>query len=179
MVKTEQKAASVSIQSTASTVRIGAFKSVTSISLKETTSSKEKGETAENGEEKLADRPADAFTPEAFEGAWNEMAERFRSQGKESLYSTLHRKLPPIEDQTIVLEIYNSVQEKEIDESRGDILEMLREKLNNYSLLLETRRVEEKDEDVTLYTDRDKFAKMAEKNPSLLTLKNKLDLDFE
>ena len=53
----------------------------------------------------------------------------------------------------------------------------LKERLQNWSISLEFTREEAKAE-AKPYTDREKFDRMAEENPELLNLKNRLDLDF-
>jgi DNA polymerase III subunit gamma/tau len=179
VVELSKKSASIAIQTTASSIRIGAVKTESSISIKANPIKEDENAEIETDEENLSGKPKDEFSKELFEKTWNDVADHFKSLGKESLYSTLHRKTPTIgENNLIKLDIHNRVQEQEINDARADILGLLREKLNNYALQLETIITENKD-DVVYYTDRDKFMKLAEKNPALISFKDKLDLDFD
>ncbi|MFN3917978.1 MAG: DNA polymerase III subunit gamma/tau [Flavobacteriales bacterium] len=174
-----RKSATIQIQSTGSSVRIGAIKTESSISIKTTQVKDDENNESESIEEDLSRKPKDEFSKEVFEKIWNEVAEHFKSMGKESLYSTLHRKTPTVDENNLIkLDIHNRVQEQEINDARAEILGQIREKLNNYALQLETKITENKG-DVVYYTDRDKFMKLAEKNPALLNFKEKLDLDFD
>jgi DNA polymerase-3 subunit gamma/tau len=58
------------------------------------------------------------------------------------------------------------------------LLGFLRSRLDNYKLNL-TVKVEENSRILRPYTDKDKFEKMASKNPSLLKLKEELDLEID
>ena len=65
-----------------------------------------------------------------------------------------------------------------MNQKRGELLEFLKKNLNNYQISLQTR-IPENHKEVKPYTDKEKFEKMAAKNPALNKLKEQLDLDIE
>ena len=60
----------------------------------------------------------------------------------------------------------------------ADLQGHLKQELNNYTISLKPLVVENQ-EQKTAYTDKERFEKMAEKNPDILNLKNKLDLEID
>ena len=61
---------------------------------------------------------------------------------------------------------------------KPDLLEFLRNKLQNFALTI-SWEVKVIEGTVKYYTNRDKFVRMAEKNPTLLELKKRLNLELE
>jgi DNA polymerase-3 subunit gamma/tau len=57
-------------------------------------------------------------------------------------------------------------------------MEFLRSRLNNHKIQLKTK-IADMQRDLKPYTDKEKFEKMAEKNPALRTLREELDLEIE
>ncbi len=54
----------------------------------------------------------------------------------------------------------------------------LREHLNNFGIQLQTR-IADAPEEKKLYTSRDKYFRLVEKNPKIQDFKQRLDLDIE
>ncbi|MFZ5553801.1 MAG: hypothetical protein ACOZCO_11855 [Bacteroidota bacterium] len=102
-----------------------------------------------------------------------------KSQGKDSLYVTLTKRKPEINNELkVLLSIDNKAQEQALEKEKQNLLEHLRQKLNNFSIQFEYV-VKEIPQEAHLYTIKDKFNKLAEKNPNLLELKKRLNLDFD
>jgi DNA polymerase-3 subunit gamma/tau len=122
-------------------------------------------------------KPADDFSQPDLESGWNEAADNFSDDG--SVYSVL-RKNKPVKSGDFVIEftVDNNYQKKVLEEKSADILPILRKKLNNYSLRLNINVVENTIE-AKAYTAAEKFNKMAEKNPSLKSLKDQLGLEID
>ncbi|NQY66236.1 MAG: DNA polymerase III subunit gamma/tau [Flavobacteriales bacterium] len=132
---------------------------------------------AAEDKEGLTEEPETPFTREEFMEAWNDSVEKYKEGGKINLYNTLQKKEPIIhDDYGIEIVINNLVQEESINVEKTELLEELRKKLNNYALYLIITITEAKEE-ATLYTSMDKFKKLAEKNPKMLELQKKLDLE--
>ena len=74
--------------------------------------------------------------------------------------------------------IDNEIQKIELEEERSNLLTFLRVELNNYGIQLKVLLSEE-DNTVEHLSSKDKFLKMAEKNPALHELREKLNLDIE
>jgi DNA polymerase-3 subunit gamma/tau len=120
----------------------------------------------------IADIPTDDLLK-----AWNAFAKAKKSEGKNSLHATLMYKEPRLDGNTIHFVIVNEVQERALREERVDLLNELRSTLRAPGLEL-TLEKEEVGELKPRYTPMDRFKILAERNPDLLTLKDKLDLDF-
>ena len=91
----------------------------------------------------------------------------------------MKKRDPRVEkDFVVVLEIDNELQERDLNTEKPELMAYLREHLNNWSIRLNAVVVEDK-ESQKLYTPRDKYLRMVEKNPKLNDLKQKLDLDID
>lgn len=126
-------------------------------------------------------KPADAFNLNELWDAWKAYAARIKAEDKQSYYVTLtkHDPVVVVENQIEFL-VDNHVQISDINEDKGNLLEFLREKLNNWRIQLNVviDETETKDGD-SLYDPSAKFAAMAEKNPLLKEFKNRFDLDID
>ena len=78
----------------------------------------------------------------------------------------------------IEFEVDNKILEAEFNQKKGELIDFLKTKLNNHQIVLTTRILENHNE-IKPYTDKEKFEKMAEKNPALNKLREQLDLDIE
>lgn len=108
---------------------------------------------------------------------WNAMAQNFATESQ-SLYVALTSHQPTLEAQgTISLSIDNPVQEKLINDRKGDILNFLWKELNNFSLKLELSVLPSVSQNEA-YLPQDKLQRMIDKNPAILRLCKELDLDF-
>ncbi len=124
------------------------------------------------------DRPVEKFTKDQFELAWKKMAKQYKDDSPD-FYTTLVSRLPSVSDDFMIeLTIDNIVQERTINDKKLDMLELLRSELNNYDLQLKT--IINKNPSITKpFTPQDKFNKMAEKNPDIIKLKDKFDLEID
>jgi len=126
-------------------------------------------------------KPADAFNLNDLWAAWKEYTDMVKADDKQSYYVTLTKHDPVVvEENQISFKVDNHVQLSDINNDKGNLLEFLREKLNNWKIQLNVviDVTETKDGD-SLYEPSAKFAAMAEKNPLLKELKNRFDLDIE
>ncbi len=76
------------------------------------------------------------------------------------------------------LKLENEIQQSFFNEEKGDLLRFIRQKLNNYSLQFEITITKDK-QVLEPYSPQEKFEYMVKKNPHLLELKRRLDLDIE
>ncbi len=138
---------------------------------------KKESEVKKETEEDLSGKPADKFDEDQLVKAWNQMAEQFRAD--KNFYFTLKRNKPVIrKEANLEFAVDNKIQKKEIDDRKMDIMPRLKETLNNYHLHLEVV-VNEQEAQTRAYLPQEKFKKMAEKNPALKTLKDKLNLEID
>ncbi len=90
----------------------------------------------------------------------------------------LNKSFELLENYQIKLVLSNSLELNILERAEQELVQFLRKQLQNgkIKLLPEIKEQEAKDK---LYTDRDKFQFMVEKNPELQKLKDRLGLDFE
>jgi DNA polymerase-3 subunit gamma/tau len=112
---------------------------------------------------------------EALKQAWLDYAERRRGQVAE--YQILQREFS-FNQPVISITLTNPVEETLLDNFRRDLTQFLRERLQNAELVLESAIVERAGKKV-IYTSKEKFEHLAEKNPYLHELKTRLGLDWD
>ncbi len=132
---------------------------------------------AESEEIDTSNMPKDAFDQKQFEDAW----EKYLNSIKTSLpgFSNALLKYKPEVKEDFKVEF--KIDNKIIANDKINIAELqshLKQELNNYSLSI-TPVVVEAQEQKTAYTDKEKFEIMVKKNPNILSLKQKLDLEIE
>ncbi|MFZ4740525.1 MAG: DNA polymerase III subunit gamma/tau [Bacteroidales bacterium] len=118
------------------------------------------------------------ISKEKFEEFWMEYMNSIQ-ESSPSLYATLTKNKPQLRDNIIDIKIDNKVQETEIKQKKGEVLDFIRSKIGNYSLQIDTQVIVSENISEIAYTDNDKFKKMAEKNPEIIKLKNELNLEIE
>jgi len=115
------------------------------------------------------------FTAEQLKAAWQRFAETKKAYLAEYLLLTQPYEL---RGTTVIVPLHHPVQETLLHNLRSDLAAFLRTQLDNQSIQVmgEMRTIEEK---AMLYTNREKFEFMANKNPALKELKDRLGLDTD
>lgn len=130
-------------------------------------------------EENLENKDNVAITQSDLERVWTEYAELIHKTGKHSLYSTLTKRIPILnENNEVELIIENSVQNKELIAESEALHEYLRSHLSSSSISVVTT-IETNETKRKPYTSLEKFKRMAEKNPSIDKFRQQLDLDLD
>jgi DNA polymerase-3 subunit gamma/tau len=129
----------------------------------------------ERSEEKIV-IPDESFTTEQLQQVWNEFAEQRRKYQAE--YQLLKQPFELRNNQIIVL-LHSPVQETMLNGMRLELGTLLREKLRNNSIQLLGEFIKEGEQKKAIYTNRDKFEYLMEKNPALKELKERFGLDAE
>jgi len=83
-----------------------------------------------------------------------------------------------LQKDTILLKLENQIQLTQLGEFKYELLEFLRKQLKNSQIQLQGEVVEQQKKRM-VYTNREKFEYLAEKNPLLNDLKNQLGLDMD
>jgi DNA polymerase-3 subunit gamma/tau len=123
---------------------------------------------------------ATPFTQEQFMQYWKTYAEKAYVEGKMTVNSLMTGFAPKLRpDYLIEVSIENSVQEELLKEEKVILLTYLREKLQNYSIDIIAVENTQVDTRKRLYTSTDKFNYLAEKNPNMIELKRRLDLEID
>ena len=136
-------------------------------------------ESAEKTEaEDLKGKPTTAFSEEDFLSTWNKYIVLLKETGKSSFASTMEVGAPSLDGEDVIVEIENTVQENELNTEKAGLLGFLRTTLNNYSIQLKYNKVAVK-EQTNYYTNRDRFNRLVELNPTLLELKKRFNLETD
>ena len=123
----------------------------------------------------LEPRPAqnEAFTPEQLHLVWLDFAEQRKKFQAE--YQLLIQPFE-IRENHIIIQLLSTVQETMLNNFKNDLISHLRDNLKNNSILV-VGELREQEEKQMLYTPRDKFEYLVEKNPILKKLRDRLGLD--
>ena len=121
--------------------------------------------------------PKDSFTLDQMLKHWNDYANMLNSQGEQLLFSAMKRENPTLEDNTIICSLLNNSLATRFDAESVKLLQYIREKLNNYSIKIETP-ITKLEEVKQVYTSRDRYDFMLEKNSLLQDFVVKLKLDL-
>ncbi|MCA6378677.1 MAG: hypothetical protein IM606_07385 [Cytophagales bacterium] len=116
------------------------------------------------------DRP---FTDDELSEVWGKLAESRKDQA--AIYHLLCRGYLR-EGNTLIIHLNNPVEEPLLQSLRTDLVSYLRESLGNNSLQMRSLMVEMAANKM-IYTNKEKFEAMAQKNPLLLELRDKFGLD--
>ena len=142
-------------------------------------SEEEKQEQETGQTPKLEDLNIKDFTQENLNNCWLKYASEKQNEGKHNLLSILRDKEAILKDDyNIFVSLDNKVQEEVLNEEKSNILGYLKAELENDKITLKIDVRPIKEEEMKAYTPEDKFKKMANKNPHLLTLKEKFDLEI-
>ncbi|MBN3035814.1 MAG: DNA polymerase III subunit gamma/tau [Bacteroidales bacterium] len=131
-----------------------------------------------NGTEK----PPDAFEERSFthsdlEKAWMEYAGITRKD--QNMFTMLTKRKPLIvSGNEISFTVDNRIQEDDMKQRSTDLLGFLRKELHNHGIRLQVL-VHEKPDQEKPYTPTERYRTMAEKNPALRDLKERLDLEID
>ncbi|HEV7348665.1 DNA polymerase III subunit gamma/tau [Telluribacter sp.] len=118
------------------------------------------------------------LNPENLEAAWKEFAE-IRKQERDSITEevTLNREVE-LAGTSIRIALDNDLQKETLQDLRVDLLTFLRQRFQEPALVLEPRVAPQEVKRMP-YTPLEKFNYMAEKNPYLRELQQKLGLDVD
>lgn len=105
-------------------------------------------------------------------------AEEKNKNGFKQLYATLTSSKINFNEPVITIVLNNEVQKEMLVNIKQDMLDAFRLSLKNKSIQLELL-VSEIEGEVKAYKPSDKFKQMADKNPLLLELKKRLDLEID
>jgi hypothetical protein len=116
------------------------------------------------------------YTPEQLRAAWDEFAEQRKKFQAE--YQLLQQPYDLIDNQ-IIIHIHHPVQDTMLNNLRIELSTFIREKLNNSLIQISGETKIAADDKKKLFTNRDKFDFLIEKNPVLKEMKDRLGLDTD
>lgn len=109
---------------------------------------------------------------------WNECLLLINEKST-SLYVTLSKNQPVLENNNIILTIENKLQEGQIKEIRNYIVNFLKSKMNVPFRITTNIEVKENSDQPLIYGGNEKFKVLLQKNPSLKNFVKTLNLDVE
>ncbi|MCR9017149.1 hypothetical protein [Aquiflexum gelatinilyticum] len=128
---------------------------------------------------KPSEQLAEIFDLAKLKSEINEIIEDYKSQHR-SLEMTVLKQPVVLENETIIFQLNGEIQEGIFQKIKPDILQILRRKLNNYSIHLDAIiKEEENDGKRKLYTSTDKLNYLLEKSPALKDLKQRFGLETD
>lgn len=146
-------------------------------SIKDFNKKAEEKSKAQNSIEDNSDLPADNFDQEKLDEVWTIHLNSLKNT-LPGFSSALLKYKPVLKDDFLVeFKIDNKIIAND-HINIADLQGHLKNELNNHSIVLKPI-LTEKQEQKTAYTDKEKFEKMVEKNPEILNLKKKLDLEID
>jgi hypothetical protein len=118
---------------------------------------------------------AEPFSAEQLQDAWNAFAQqRKKFQAEFQMLSQPYE----LQDHLIVVQLLSPVHETMLNSIKVELTGFLREKLKNTSIQV-TGHLQTGEEKKVIYTNREKFDFLADKNPMLKELKDRLGLDTD
>jgi DNA polymerase-3 subunit gamma/tau len=119
------------------------------------------------------------FTFDDFLKLWNIHAAKIKADGKMSLFTIFISEVPKmLQPNVFEIVVENKVQENLFKTEKPSLLNYLRSSLKNFSIDVNAR-VDEQTVVKRPYTSQEKFQHMAAKNPQLVELKKRFNLDFD
>lgn len=122
----------------------------------------------------------EAFTIDRFLQLWTNHGAKLKADGKPATLYTIFTSVTPIvlSPEAFEVPVANKVQEVAFRDERPYLLNFLRTTLKNFSIEVNAK-VDEQTVARRPYTAMEKFQYLAAKNPQLIELKNKFNLDFD
>ncbi|MEQ8472716.1 MAG: hypothetical protein RIC35_16110 [Marinoscillum sp.] len=130
-------------------------------------------------EQPLLEEKNNPFDEVAVEESWaNFKRERKKAGASDTEKLVLGRKLEKSGEVNIKIFLESQLEMSILDKFEVDLIRHMRQELENTHIQLE-REVTEQSSSRNLYTSKEKFEYMANQNPALRELKERLGLDFE
>ena len=127
----------------------------------------------------VEDLPAKLFTEEALLEAWNMYAHKIQAEGRKSMFASLTLTKPALRaPNTVVFQVQNESQLKELEHESTDLVGYLRKVMDNFSITVEFVKAETPFKDKP-FTASEKLKVLEERNPHVSTLLLKLGLKPE
>lgn len=121
--------------------------------------------------------PVEDFSEKEMLNAWQEYSVIVEREGKFNLLSHLTMGTPKMKGSMIHLEFPNHTIKTEVEQAKFELLNFLREKLENFDIDLDIT-VNETAEKKYAYSPREKYEKLKEKNPLIERFRTEFGLDI-
>lgn len=137
-------------------------------------------EKQEQGPADYSNRPATHFQLDQVKMVWKQFAFKMKENGMETIYHALSKRDPILKEGHLIhQEFDNQIQIDIIHSHLSDMLEFVREKLNNWTVNIQFSVADQENESKKLLTGKDKFNELAKKNSNLYSLQKTFNLDID
>lgn len=124
-------------------------------------------------------KPATPFSQQQLDELWKVYVSNHIDKKNRSLYLTLNSREPELKNEFVLeFPVENKIQAQQLEAVSLDLVNYLREKLNNFSVVLKSP-VREVEKEKTYYSAEERYKYLAEKYPIIEKLRKKLDLDID
>ncbi|TKC05565.1 DNA polymerase III subunit gamma/tau [Pedobacter polaris] len=130
----------------------------------------------DKGPQYISGNEKQEFTPEKLLELWKVYTQKANDEHKIHLF-TLMNNDPIIEGTEITVLVENSALESTLQNEKVELLNFLRSALKNFDLQITTKRAESTAKK-RIYTNKDKYTHMVDKNPQLEELRRRFNLDI-
>ena len=129
------------------------------------------------GPKKITGETRNPFTAERLFEVWSTYATQLKTDNKINIYTILN-SFPPILKEQHLIEIFveSKTQEEMVQKDSIELLNYLRNTLDNFGIEICYKRSERKEEN-RLYGNREKYDYLVAKNPKLDEMRRKFNLD--
>jgi DNA polymerase-3 subunit gamma/tau len=149
---------------------------VNGLSIKSIQEKKKLKEQLKKNKPKEAELTGD-FTEDDLKEAWKDYIEILNQKGSKIVSSVMSTDEPKLEGKQIKVQLPNESMKLNLLQDQGDLMNFLKDRLKNSQISLDIT-VNHKSEKKYVYTPREKFEKLNEKNPNLELLRKTFDLDI-
>ncbi|MGB1018382.1 MAG: DNA polymerase III subunit gamma/tau [Chitinophagales bacterium] len=118
------------------------------------------------------------LTKEILDPVWEKLLNWFKESEQQNLYETLNDHKPTVKENGIVLTLDSSVEKSFVENNMALLKGFLKRNIDGFGDILLNVTKSTKSKKIIL-NERDKFDKLAKKNPLLLKLKDELGLELE
>lgn len=140
----------------------------------------QKDEDKKDASDELEIKNEQAFTQEDVTKCWNDFYTKMEPTGKHNFLGIIKSKIGTLKSEnTIEVTLDNKVQEEVFKEEYFDLLRFLKTNLLNDKINLITQIKKLDQSEIRAYTAEDKFKKMADKNDSLIKLRDHFNLEID
>lgn len=151
-----------------------------SIFKKRAASSEAENDAAQSpNEQVLKPKATEAFDADKLKLVWEAFIDQRKNKASDMEQLILHRELQKQGAHDVVIILRSTLEISILERFEHDLIAYLRQELKNDQILLHKEVQEEEQQSKKLYTSADKYEYMAQQNPSLKLLKERLGLDFE
>ncbi|MEJ5994427.1 DNA polymerase III subunit gamma/tau [Pedobacter sp. Du54] len=130
----------------------------------------------EKGPQYVSGNEKQDFSEEQFFELWKAYTQKAKDQDKIHLY-TLMNNTPLLNGTEITVLVENSALESTLQDEKIELLNFLRTALKNFDLQIAIKRAENVGTK-RIYTNKDKYAYMVDKNPQLEEMRRRFNLDI-